>query len=390
MLGRLDWSAIPFDQPIPLIAGAVVVAAMIAVLAWVAIKGWIPYLWNEWITSVDHKRIGIMYILLAALMLLRGFVDAVMMRAQQALAFHAPGYLPPEHYDQIFSAHGTIMIFFAAMPLVIGLTNFVLPLQLGVRDVAFPTLNSVSFWLTATGALLVNISLVVGEFARTGWLPFPPLSEADYSPGVGVDYYLWSLQISGVGTLLTGVNFVTTILKIRAPGMSYFRMPMFCWTALASNLLIIAAFPVLTATLAMLILDRYLGFHFFTNTAGGNMMMFMNLIWVWGHPEVYILVLPAFGIYSEVVSTFSGKPLFGYRSMVMATMVICIISFMVWLHHFFTMGAGADINAIFGIASMIIAIPTGVKIFNWLFTMYGGRVRFTSPMLWSVGFMVTF
>jgi len=276
------------------------------------------------------------------------------------------------------------------MPFLIGLMNFVLPLQLGVRDVAFPTLNSVSFWLTATGVLLVNLSLAIGEFARTGWLPYPPLSELQYSPGVGVDYYIWALQIAGVGTLLTGINFVTTILKLRAPGMSYLRMPMFCWTSLASSLLIVAAFPILTATLAMLTLDRYLGFHFFTNEAGGNMMMFMNLIWAWGHPEVYILILPAFGIFSEVVSTFSGKPLFGYRSMVMATMAICLLSFTVWLHHFFTMGAGADVNAIFGVASMIIAVPTGVKVFNWLFTMYGGRVRFATPMLWALGFMVTF
>jgi cytochrome o ubiquinol oxidase subunit 1 len=268
--------------------------------------------------------------------------------------------------------------------------NFVVPLQLGVRDVAFPTLNSVSFWLTATGALLVNISLVLGEFARTGWLPYPPLSELRYSPGVGVDYYLWAVQISGVGTLLTGINFVTTILKVRAPGMTYLRMPMFCWTALASCLLILAAFPVLTATLAMLTLDRYLGFHFFTNEAGGNAMMFMNLIWAWGHPEVYILVLPAFGIYSEVISTFSGKPLFGYRSMVAATLFICIVSFCVWLHHFFTMGAGGDVNAVFGISTSIIAVGTGVKIYNWLFTMYGGRIRFTTPMLWSLGFMTTF
>jgi cytochrome o ubiquinol oxidase subunit 1 len=317
-------------------------------------------------------------------------MDAAMMRSQQALAFHAAGYLPPEHYDQIFSAHGSIMIFFVAMPFVIGLMNFAVPLQLGVRDVAFPTLNSVGFWLTAVGALLVNLSLVVGEFARTGWLPYPPLSELAYSPGVGVDYYLWAIQISGIGTLMTGINLVTTILKMRAPGMSYMRMPVFCWTALASSLLIVAAFPVLTATLAMLLLDRYLDFHFFTNTAGGNAMMFMNLIWAWGHPEVYILVLPAFGVYSEVVATFSGKPLFGYRSMVIATMAICILSFTVWLHHFFTMGAGADVNAIFGIASMLIAIPTGVKIYNWLFTMYGGRVRFSSPMLWAIGFMVTF
>ncbi len=323
-------------------------------------------------------------------MLLRGFSDAIMMRSQQALAFHSPGYLPPEHYDQIFSAHGTLMIFFVAMPFVIGLMNFVGPLQLGVRDVAFPTLNSVGFWLTATGALLVTISLVVGEFARTGWLPYPPLSEITYSPGVGVDYYLWALEISGVGTLLSGVNLVTTVLKMHAPGMTYMRMPMFCWTTLASNLLIVAAFPILTATLTMLLLDRYLGFHFFTNDAGGNVMMFMNLIWAWGHPEVYILILPAFGIFSEVISTFSRKPLFGYRSMVAATMAICILSFTVWLHHFFTMGAGADVNAIFGIASMIIAVPTGVKAFNWLFTMYGGRVVYSPPILWSIGFMVTF
>jgi cytochrome o ubiquinol oxidase subunit 1 len=390
MLGKLTWAAIPFDQPIPLVVGGVVLVAILAVLAWVVIAGHLPYLWREWITSVDHKRIGVMYRLLAMVMLLRGGSDAIMMRSQQAIAFHSQGYLPPEHYNQIFSAHGTIMIFFVGMPFVIGLMNFVVPLQLGVRDVAFPTLNSVGFWLTATGALLVNISLVVGEFARTGWLPYPPLSELTYSPGVGVDYYLWSLQISGIGTLVAGINLVTTVLKLRTKGMTYLRMPMFCWTTLASNLLIVAAFPILTATLTMLILDRYVGFHFFTNEAGGNVMMFMNLIWAWGHPEVYILVLPAFGIYSEIVPTFSGKPLFGYRSMVMATMAICIISFCVWLHHFFTMGAGPDVNAIFGIASMIIAVPTGVKIYNWLFTMYGGRIRFATPMMWSLGFMVTF
>jgi len=390
MLGKLSWEAIPLNQPIPMIASGLVGLVIIGVLGWVTLKGWLPYLWREWITSVDHKRIGVMYVVLAMVMLLRGFSDAIMMRSQQALAFRSPGYLPPEHYNQIFSAHGTLMIFFVAMPFVIGLMNFVVPLQLGVRDVAFPTLNSVGFWLTATGALLVNISLVVGEFARTGWLPYPPLSELTYSPGVGVDYYLWSLEISGVGTLLAGINLIATVLKLHAPGMTYTRMPMFCWTTLASSLLIVAAFPILTATLAMLLLDRYLGFHFFTNEAGGNMMMFMNLIWAWGHPEVYILILPAFGVFSEVVSTFSGKPLFGYRSMVAATMAICILSFTVWLHHFFTMGAGADVNAIFGIASAIIAVPTGVKIFNWLFTMYGGRVVYSTPLLWSLGFMVTF
>jgi cytochrome o ubiquinol oxidase subunit 1 len=282
------------------------------------------------------------------------------------------------------------MIFFVAMPFVIGLMNFVVPLQLGVRDVAFPVLNSISFWLTCSGALLVNMSLMIGSFARTGWLVYPPLSELPFSPDVGVDYYLWSLQISGVGTLLTGINFVTTILKLRAPGLGYMRMPVFCWTALASNLLIVAAFPVLTATLAMLILDRYLGFHFFTNDGGGSAMMFINLIWIWGHPEVYILVLPAFGVYSEVIATFARKPLFGYRSMVAATLGICLLSFMVWLHHFFTMGAGADVNAFFGVATMIIAVPTGVKVFNWLFTLYGGRVHFASPLLWSLGFICTF
>ncbi len=373
-----------------MVASGVVILGVLAVLALVFFKGWFPYLWREWITSVDHKRVGVMYVVLAMVMLLRGFSDALLMRSQQALAFRSEGYLPPEHYDQIFSAHGTMMIFFVAMPFVIGLMNFVMPLQLGSRDVAFPTLNSVSFWLTATGALLVNISLVVGEFARTGWLPYPPLSEFAYSPGVGVDYYLWALQISGIGTLLSGINLVTTVLKIHAPGMTYLRMPMFCWTTLASNLLIIAAFPILTATLAMLLLDRYLGFHFFTNEAGGNVMMFMNLIWAWGHPEVYILILPAFGIFSEVISTFSQKPLFGYRSMVMATMAICVLAFMVWLHHFFTMGAGADVNAVFGIATMVIAVPTGVKVFNWIFTMFGGRVVFATPMLWAMGFMVTF
>jgi cytochrome o ubiquinol oxidase subunit I len=390
MLGKLTWADIPLDQPVPLIAGVGAFAIFGLIIIWVLLKGWGPYLWREWITSVDHKHIGTMYVFLAGVMLLRGFVDALMMRSQQALAFQSPGYLPPDHYNQIFSAHGTLMIFFVAMPFVIGLANIIVPLQLGVRDVAFPTLNSVSFWLTATGALLVNLSLVVGEFAKTGWLPFPPLSGITYSPGVGVDYYLWSLQISGVGTLLTGVNFVTTILKLHAPGMTYMRMPVFTWTVFASMLLIVAAFPVLTATLAMLILDRYLGFHFFTNEAGGNVMMFNNLIWIWGHPEVYILVLPAFGVFAEVFSTYSGKPVFGYRSMVAATMAICLLSFSVWLHHFFTMGAGPNVNAVFGIASMIIAVPTGVKVFNWMFTMYGGRVRYNVPMYWGIGFIITF
>ena len=391
MLGKLSWDAIPFNEPLPLISVAVVAFIILIALAIVTVKGWWPYLWREWLTSVDHKRIGVLYVGLGLLMLLRGFADAIMMRSQQALAIgDAQGYLPPEHYNQIFSAHGSIMIFFVAMPLVIGLMNFAVPLQLGVRDVAFPVLNSVSFWLTASGAFLINLSLVIGNFARTGWMGYPPLSGLAFSPDVGVDYYLWSLQISGIGTLLTGVNFVTTILKLRTTGMTYFRMPVFCWTALASNLLIVAAFPILTATFVMLLLDRYLGMHFFTNDAGGNQMMYVNLFWAWGHPEVYILILPVFGVFSEVVATFSGKSLFSYRSMVLATLGICILSFMVWLHHFFTMGAGADVNTFFGIMSTIIAVPTGVKVFNWLFTMYRGRIVYSTPMLFTVGFIVTF
>jgi len=391
MFGKLTWDAIPLHEPIPLLAAAVVVLVLAGLLMLATVKGWWPALWGDWITSVDHKRIGVMYVLLALVMLVRGFIDALMMRSQLALAAgDARGYLPPQHYDQVFSAHGTIMIFFVGMTFMVGLMNFAVPLQIGARDVAFPVLNSVSFWLTAAGVLLVNVSLVVGEFARTGWLAYPPLSELAYSPGVGVDYYLWSLQISGVGTLLSGINLTTTILKMRTPGMGYGRMPIFTWTALASNLLIIAAFPILTATLGMLLLDRYLGFHFFTNEAGGNAMMYVNLIWAWGHPEVYILILPAFGIFSEVIATFSGKPLFGYRSMATATMAICMLSFMVWLHHFFTMGAGADVNGFFGVMTSIIAVPTGVKVFNWLFTMYGGTLRFETPMLWAIGFLVTF
>jgi len=330
-------------------------------------------------------------VVLALDMLLRGFADAIMMRSQQAVAIgHAQGYLPPDHYDQIFSSHGTIMIFFVAMPFMIGLMNFVVPLQLGVRDVAFPALNSVSFWLTAVGALLINVSLVIGAFARTGWSAYPPLSELTFSPDSGVDYYLWLLQISGFGTLFAGINMVTTIIKMRAPGMTYFRMPIFCWSALTASILIVAAFPVLTATLGMLLSDRYLGMHFFTNDAGGNMMMYVNLFWAWGHPEVYILIIPAFGVFSEVIATFSHKPLFSYRSMVLALLAICILAFMVWLHHFFTMGASADVNGFFGIMSMVIGIPTGVKVFNWLFTMYRGRIVFTTPILFAIGFIVTF
>src|SRR6266446_395373 len=391
VFGRLTWEAIPLHEPILLatcvaiaVGGVAVVAAMTYFRAW-------GTLWRDWITSIDHKKIGVMYVILGLVMLLRGFADAIMMRAQQAIAFgDAMGYLPPNHYDQIFTAHGVIMIFFVAMPLVTGLMNFAVPLQIGARDVAFPFLNNFSFWMTACGASLVMMSLFVGEFARTGWLAYPPLSGIIASPDVGVDYYIWSLQVAGVGTMLSGVNLIATIVKMRAPGMGMMKMPIFTWTALCTNVLIVAAFPVLTAVLALLSLDRYVGTNFFTNDLGGNPMMYVNLIWIWGHPEVYILILPAFGIFSEVVATFSGKPLFGYRSMVLATMAICVLSWFVWLHHFFTMGAGADVNAFFGIATMIIAIPTGVKVFNWLFTLYGGRVQFTVPIYWTLGFIVTF
>ncbi|KWI89697.1 cytochrome ubiquinol oxidase subunit I [Burkholderia ubonensis] len=390
MFGKLTLSAIPFDQPIIMGAGAFMGLVVLGILAALTITGRWKWLWSEWLTSVDHKKIGVMYIIVAFIMLLRGFADAIMMRLQLALAYDAPGFLPPHHYDQIFTAHGVIMIFFMAMVFMVGLMNLIVPLQIGARDVAFPFINSLSFWMTAVSAILINISLVIGEFAQTGWLAYPPLSELQYSPGVGVDYYLWALQISGVGTLLTGVNFFVTIIKMRAPGMTLMKMPVFTWTALCTNVLIMASFPILTATLALLGLDRYLGMHFFTNEAGGNAMLYLNLIWAWGHPEVYILILPAFGIFSEVIATFAKKPLFGYKTMVYATCAIMVLSFLVWLHHFFTMGSGANVNAFFGIMTMIIAIPTGVKVFNWLFTMYRGRIEFSTPVLWTIGFMVTF
>jgi cytochrome o ubiquinol oxidase subunit I len=391
MLGKLTLSAIPFDNPI--IMGAVGFAGVLAVVILALITGYRKwgYLWTEWLTSVDHKRIGVMYVVLALVMLLRGFVDAIMMRLQQVLADgSAHGYLPPGHYDEIFSAHGTIMILFMAMPFLVGLWNVVVPQQIGARDVAFPFLNSVSFWLTAVGAMLVMVSLGVGKFSTAGWTGYPPYSELPFSPSTGVDYWIWAIQISGLGTLLTGINFMVTILKMRAPGMTFMRMPIFVWTTLVTCILIILAFPVLTVTLALLTLDRYLEMHFFTNAMGGNMMMYLNLFWIWGHPEVYILILPAFGVFSEVVPTFSGKPLFGYKTMVYATAAIGILSFTVWLHHFFTMGSNADVNSFFGITTMIIAVPTGVKIFNWLFTMYRGRVQFTTPILWTIGFFSAF
>ncbi|MGI4730261.1 MAG: cytochrome o ubiquinol oxidase subunit I [Janthinobacterium lividum] len=391
IFGRLTWDSLPLHEPILIGTFAVVALGGVVVLAALTyFKLW-GYLWHEWFTSVDHKKVGIMYMVLAVVMLLRGFSDAIMMRLQQAMAFgDNQGFLPAHHYDQVFTAHGVIMIFFVAMPMVTGLMNFVVPLQIGARDVSFPYLNNLSFWFTAAGAAIVMTSLFVGEFARTGWLAMAPLSGTEYSPDVGVDYYIWSLQVAGIGTLLSGVNLLATIVKMRAPGMTMMKMPIFCWTALCTNVLIVASFPVLTAVLALLSLDRYLGTALFTNELGGNPMMYTNLIWIWGHPEVYILILPAFGIFSEITSTFSGKRLFGYTSMVYATVCITILAYLVWLHHFFTMGSGASVNSFFGITTMVISIPTGAKIFNWLFTMYRGRVRFELPMMWTVAFMLTF
>ncbi|AWX99271.1 cytochrome o ubiquinol oxidase subunit I [Marinomonas primoryensis] len=390
LLGKLSWDALPYD---PIVIGTLCVVAILGcVLAFLLIKHkLLGVLWTDWLTSVDHKKLGIMYIVLALVMLIRGFADAIMMRLQLALATNGDlGYLPPSHYDQVFTAHGVIMIIFMAMPFMIGLMNIIVPLQIGARDVAFPFLNNLSFWLAVSGAVLINISLGLGEFAKTGWVAYPPLSGLEYSPGVGVDYYIWALQISGIGTTLTAVNFLATVFKMRTPGMKLMDMPIFTWTCTWANILIAASFPILTAVLAMLTLDRYLDFHFFTNDGGGNSMMYINLFWAWGHPEVYILVLPAFGIFSEIISTFTGKRLFGHKSMIWASGAISILGFIVWLHHFFTMGSSANVNAFFGIMTMIIAVPTGVKLFNWLFTMYRGRLRVTVPVLWALGFMVTF
>ncbi|MFA5996889.1 MAG: cytochrome o ubiquinol oxidase subunit I [Candidatus Paceibacterota bacterium] len=390
MLGNLTLAALPQDH---IVLGASIFMGICAVGIIGAItyfKKW-KWLWTEWLTSVDHKKIGIMYVILAFVMIVRGFADAVMMKAQQVFSVGTSyGYLPPEHYDQIFTGHAVVMIFFVAMPLLFGLINLVLPLQIGSRDVAYPFLNSLTLWLTVAGAALVNVSLAIGEFAAVGWLAYPPLSGILFSPGVGVDYYIWALQLSGAASLIGGINFFATIIMMRCKGMTFMRMPVFVWTVFGSMALVIVTFPIFTAAISLLALDRLMGMHFFTADFGGNAMMYINLIWAWGHPEVYILVLPAFGIFSEVVSMFSKKKLFGYTTMIWAVIAITFLSFVVWAHHFFTMGAGADVNAFFGIMTMIIAVPTGVKVFNWLFTMFRGRITFASPMLWLIGFIFTF
>ncbi|HTT04677.1 MAG TPA: cbb3-type cytochrome c oxidase subunit I [Steroidobacteraceae bacterium] len=401
-LGRLGVQSLPFWQMLQHpsrmniingviatgAAGILLMGALVTVVLITRFHKW-RVLWTEWLTSTDHKKIGIMYVVLAFVMLARALIEAGLMRAQQAFGLGG-GFLAPDHFAELFSTHGTIMIFFFAMPFLTGLINYVMPLQIGARDVTFPRLNSISLGLTAAGAMLVMVSLVLGKFSTGGWFGYPPYTESSFSPGEGPDYWIWALILSGWASTFTGINFVVTIWKERCPGMKLLRMPLFTWTALCTSLLMMFAMPPLTVALSQLALDRYLGFHYFTNAAGGNMMHYVNLFWMFGHPEVYILILPSFGIYSEVVSTFSGKMLFGYRAMVLATMTIAILSFSVWLHHFFTMGQNPDINAIFGIASMLIGIPTGVKVYDWMWTMFRGRIRFTVPMVYSLAFIFLF
>ena len=390
MLGKLTIDALPLYSGIAMGGALITVFAALCVGALITWLGQWRYLWTEWLTSLDHKKIGIMYVMLALIMMVRGFIDAMMMRTQQAVALDSDGYLTPDHFDQIFTSHATIMVFFVAMPFLSGLFNVVVPQQIGARGVAFPFMNSVSLWLTASGAALVIISLVIGEFSAAGYSAYPPHSEAQFSPGVGVDYWIWAILVSGVGSLLTGINFIVTIVKRRAPGMRLMMMPLFTWTALCTSILIVFAFPALTVAAALLGLDRYLGMHFFTDGDGGDPRNYVNLFWIWGHPEVYILILPAFGVYSEVIATFSGKRLFGYASLVYATAAITVLSLIVWLHHFLTIGVSHDVNAFFGQAAPLIAVPTAVTIFDWLFTMYRGRVQFSVPMLFTLGFIVTF
>lgn len=389
-LGKLSLSAFPADSAVALGAALIAIFGALGTAAYITWKGRWRYLWQEWFTSVDHKRIGIMYVVLALVMLARAVIEALVMRLQQADAINQSGFISVEHFGQLFSTHGSIMIFFMAMPFLTGIINYVMPLQIGARDVSFPVLNSVSLTLTAAGAALVMISLVLAPFSTGGWSGYAPFTELRFSPGVGVDYWIWAVTLSSIGSTLTGINFAVTIYKKRAPGMHLMRMPLFCWTALCTSILMIFAMPALTVATGLLALDRYVGMHFFTGDGGGNMMMYANLFWLFGHPEVYIVVLPSFGVFSELFSTFSAKQLYGYTSLVIATMAIAVLSFTVWLHHFFTMGQAGNINAVFGIATMLIGIPTGVKVYDWIFTMARGRVRFTTPLLWGLAFLVTF
>ncbi|MDU9004585.1 cbb3-type cytochrome c oxidase subunit I [Sedimentitalea todarodis] len=398
LLGRLDISSLAIlpaianptaSEIVGASAAMMVILGGIAVVAMLTWFNWWTPLWRDWLTSTDHKRIGIMYIVLALVMMTRGVLEGVVMRAQQAAGLDG-GFLADSHFAELFSTHGTIMIFFVAMPFIAGVINYVMPLQIGARDVSFPVLNQISLALTAIGAALVMISLVLGKFSTGGWPAYPPYTGIAFNPGPGPDYWIWSVAIAGLGSTLSGINFAVTIYKERAPGMKLFYMPLFSWTVLCTAIIMIFAMPPLTVATLTLALDRYLDFHFYTNDLGGNMMNYVNLFWLFGHPEVYLLVLPCYGIFSEIISTFSGKRLYGYNSLVFATMAISVLSFTVWLHHFFTMGQSAQVNAAFGVASMFIAVPTGVKVYDWMATMFRGRIRFSVPIVYATGFLILF
>jgi len=402
LTGRMTLEALPFwkmvQNPTPenIVNGAIATGvAAILVLAAIAVLALLTYfrlwrtVWFDWLTTVDHKKIGIMYIVLSFVMMLRGVVEANFMRANQAVGFDG-GFLSADHFGELFTTHGTIMIFFVAMPFLSGVINYVLPLQIGARDMSFPVTNAIGLALTASGAMLVMASLLFLPFSIGGWTGYPPFTGKEYSPDVGPNYWIWAVTLSGLGTTLTGINVACTVYKKRCPGMDFWKMPLFVWASVTTAILMIFALPPLTVATAMLALDRYLDFHFFTTDAGGIPMLYANLFWLFGHPEVYILVLPAFGVWSEVFATFSGKTLYAYRTLVWATLSIAVISFLVWVHHFFTMGQSAGMNAVFGIATMLVGVPTGVKIYDWLLTMYRGRVRITTPMVYALGFVMLF
>ncbi|HSX44085.1 MAG TPA: cbb3-type cytochrome c oxidase subunit I [Candidatus Saccharimonadales bacterium] len=391
LIGNLNKQALPHEW---FTIGGSIAFLMLALFVIAVItftKRW-KWLWKEWLTSVDPKKIGIMYFIAGGAMLLRGGLDALMIWLQQALSSGAShGYLSSEHFQEIFTAHGNIMVFFVAMALIFGLINYIVPLQIGARDLASPFMNTLGFWLFVGGIIMVNMFFLFGgHYAATGWLAVQPLAGLQFSPSTGVDYWVWSLMISGIGTTLGAINFIMTILKMRAPGMTLWKMPLFTWGSLFSMLMAVTIFPLLTATLFLVYFDRALGTHFFTTLGGGDPMMYTNLIWMWGHPEVYVLVLPAFGVFSEVVSVFSRKPIASYASAVLGMFGVSALALSVWLHHFFTMGASADINAFFGLMTMIIAVPTSVLVFNWIATMYKGKIRFETPMLWFMGFVSIF
>ncbi|GIO22329.1 cytochrome c oxidase subunit I [Oceanobacillus sp. J11TS1] len=341
-------------------------------------------LW-DWLTTVDHKKIGILYLAGGGFFFLLGGLEAVIIRIQ--LISPENNFISAGLYNEMITMHGTTMIFLAAMPILLGLMNFIMPLQIGARDVAFPFLNSLGFWLFLFGGLLLNLSWFTGA-PDAGWTNYAPLSIQ--SPGHGIDFYVMGLQLSGAGTLMGGINFIVTIVLMRAPGMTYMRMPLFTWTTFVASILILFAFPALTVGLFLMMFDRMFGSAFFDAALGGNAVIWQHLFWIFGHPEVYILILPVFGVFSEVFPTFAKKRLFGYTAMVFATFLIAFLGFMVWAHHMFTVGLGPVANSIFAVATMAIAVPTGIKIFNWLFTLWGGSIKINSAMLWSLAFIPSF